>query len=177
MNLKILKINNFSTMKIKLFTVLIWVATAFFFASCNGKVFYEKIDHIDNEVWNVDSLLHYEIEITDSLQFYNIYINIRNTVDFETQYFYLFLTSEFPNGYIGQDTLGCILCDPYGKWTGKGAGRIKENRFLFKPKVRFDQKGIYKFTVRQAMRNDNVKGISDFGISLYNFEKDNIKVK
>jgi gliding motility-associated lipoprotein GldH len=164
-------------MKLKPFYLFLIAVVPFFFASCNGKVFYEKIDHIDNEIWNVDSALHYEMEITDSLQYYNLYINVRNTVAFETQYFYVFLTSEFPNGYIGQDTLGCVLCDPYGKWTGKGVGRLKENHFLFKPKVRFAQKGIYKFTVRQAMREDNVKGISDFGMSLYNFDKDVIKVK
>ncbi len=143
--------------------------------SCSDKVYYEKIEHIDNEVWNIDSVLHFEIDITDSLQYYNMYINIRNTVDFETQYFYVFMTTEFPNGYIGKDTLGFILSDPYGQWTGTGIGRIKENRFLFKPQVRFAHKGTYKFTVVQGMREDNVKGIADFGISLYDFQKDKLR--
>ena len=145
------------------------------FTSCGGKVFYEKIDHIEDETWFIDSLLHYEVDITDSLQFFNMYVNLRNTVDFETQHFYLFMTTEFPNGYIGKDTLCCVVCDPYGKWTGKGMGRIKDNHFLYRAKVRFPMTGLYKFSVEQGMRADTVRGISDFGISLYYFEKDKIK--
>lgn len=144
------------------------------FAACGKRVFYEKIDPIPNEVWNIDSTLHYEFEITDSMQFYNIYINIRNSIDFETQNFYVFLTSEFPDGTIGKDTLGFVMCDPYGKWSGKGNGRIKDNQFLYKMKVRFPIKGVYKFSAVQAMREDDAKGITDFGICLYYFEKDEL---
>ena len=87
------------------------------------------------------------------------------------KYFYIFFTTEFPNGYVATDTLGCILSDPFGKWKGKGNGRIKDNRFLFKPKVCFHQKGIYRFTVQQAMRDDNLKGIANFGITVEFFPK------
>ena len=161
-------------MKKVLYLASLW-GTLLLFASCGGKVFYEKIDHIEGEVWHVDSVLHYEIDVTDSLQFYNMYVNIRNTVDFETQHFYLFMTTEFPNGYVGKDTLGCVICDPYGKWTGKGVGRIKDNHFLYRAKVRFPVTGTYKFSVQQGMREDEAKGISEFGLSLYYFEKDKIK--
>lgn len=134
--------------------------------SCEDNTFYEKFDHIDQEVWNIDSVLHFEIDIVDSLQYFDMYIDIRNTIDFETQYFYVFMTSEFPNGFIGTDTLGFIMSDPFGKWTGNGSGRIKENRFLYKTKVRFAHKGVYKFSVSQGMREENVKGIADFGMAL-----------
>lgn len=144
----------------------------FLMNSCSEKVFYEKIDHIDGEVWHIDSVLHYEIEITDSLQYYNMYIDIRNTVDFETQYFYVFMTTEFPSGYTGTDTLGFIISDPYGKWTGIGSGRIKDNRFLYRPKVRFAHKGVYKFSVVQGMREDEVKGVADFGMTWLYYEGD-----
>lgn len=158
-------------MKINPLFVLI-LGIGFILSSCSDKVFYEKIDHIDHEVWNIDTVLHYEFEITDSLQFYNMYIHVRNSVDFETQMFYVFMTTEFPDGFIGKDTLGCIISDPYGKWTGKGMGRLKDNRFLYKPKVRFAQKGTYKFSVVHGMREENVKGIADFGMSLYYYKED-----
>lgn len=140
------------------------------FASCET-AFYEKIDTLPNDTWNVDSLLSYEVDIDDSLQYYNIYVNVRNTVDFETQNFYVFMTTEFPDGFTAIDTLGCILCDVHGKWTGKGTGRLRDNKFLLKSKVRFAQKGRYRFVVRQAMRNDNVKGIANFGLSLYPYKE------
>ncbi|MDR1346490.1 MAG: gliding motility lipoprotein GldH [Bacteroidales bacterium] len=136
------------------------------FSACSRRDFYEKNDTIPNEIWNMDSALTYQFKITDSLQYYDIYINVRNSVDFETQNFYIFLTTIFPSGYIGKDTLGCILCDNYGVWKGKSSGRLKDNRFLFKSKVRFNQKGLYTLKVYQAMRTENLKGIANFGISL-----------
>ncbi len=152
----------------------LFVLLIFFFISCDNKVFYEKIDAIPNEVWNVDSVLYYEFEIDDTLQTFNIFINIRNSVDFETQNFYLFMRTTIPDGTVDQDTLGCILSDAHGKWTGKGMGRVKDNQFLFKPNVRFPMIGKYSFEIRQGMRNDNVKGVVNFGLSLYNTTSANV---
>ncbi|MDL2296915.1 gliding motility lipoprotein GldH [Bacteroidales bacterium OttesenSCG-928-B11] len=144
------------------------------FTSCGGKVFYEKIEPIPDETWNIDSVLHFEFEVTDSMQFFNIYFDIRNSIEFETQNFYVFLTSQFPNGDISRDTLGFVLSNPYGEWKGRGSGRLKDNQFLYKAKVRFPICGIYKFSAVQGMRSDNVRGISEFGMSLFYFEKDNL---
>lgn len=147
------------------------LSLAMAFAACSGKTFYEKTDALPDATWSIDTVLSYEIDITDSLQYYNLYINIRNTTDFETQNFYIFMTTVFPDGFSARDTLGCVLCDAHGKWTGKGAGHLRDNHFLLKPKVRFAIPGHYCFYVRQAMRDDEVKGISDFGISLEYWEE------
>lgn len=146
--------------------LLFAVASAFLFGACQPKTFYEKIDAIDGESWHVDSILTYEILIEDSLQYYDMYVNLRNSTDFETQNFYLFLTTEFPDGTSAQDTLGCILCDAHGKWTGKGMGRLKDNHFLLKQKVRFPRCGTYRFFAQHGMRCESVNGIANFGISL-----------
>ena len=138
-------------------------------AACNN-AYYEKIDNIPDEVWNIDSVLTYQVEFTDSLQYFNMYVHVRNTVEFETQNFYIFMTTVFPDGYSARDTLGCILCDPHGKWTGKGTGRLRDNKFLLKSKVRFAEKGVYTFKVRQAMRSENVKGVANFGLSLFPYK-------
>jgi len=114
----------------------------------------------------MDSAFVYQFTITDSLQYYKFYIDVRNTTVYPYQNLYLFFTTQFPDSTVYTDTLNCLLSDAYGRWTGKGSGRIKDNRFLFKPKVRFQQKGNYIFTVQQAMREDNLKGITDFGITL-----------
>ena len=134
--------------------------------SCNSKTFYQKNDHLPNEIWNVDHVLVYEFDILDSLQFYNFYIDVRNTTDFPYQNLYLFFTTQFPDGEIATDTLNCILSDPYGRWTGKGSGRIRENRFILKSKVRFPLTGTYTFSAQQATRDDDLTGIANFGITL-----------
>jgi len=135
-------------------------------ASCDRNTFYQKTVNLPNEIWNMDSTLIFEFNIHDSLQFYNFYIDVRNTTDYPYQNLFLFFTTQFPDGDIFTDTLNGILCDAYGRWKGKGSGKIKENRFIFKPKVRFQQKGDYIFSVQQAMRDADLKGITSFGITL-----------
>jgi len=114
----------------------------------------------------MNNTLVYEFEITDSLQYYNFYINVRNTTDYPYQNLHLFFTTQFPDGEMFTDTLNGRLCDAYGRWTGKGSGKIKENRFVLKSKVRFQQKGNYVFSAQQAMRDSILIGITDFGITL-----------
>ncbi|MCL2246761.1 MAG: gliding motility lipoprotein GldH [Lentimicrobiaceae bacterium] len=134
--------------------------------SCKYNTFYHKAIILPAEIWNKDSLLVYEFTIDDSQQFYNFYFDVRNTTDYPFQNLYLFFTTQFPDSTSFTDTLNCILCDAYGRWTGKGSGRIKENRFVLKQKVRFAQTGIYTFFAQQAMRTDELMGITDFGITL-----------
>jgi gliding motility-associated lipoprotein GldH len=134
--------------------------------SCHRSPFYQKNDSMPNETWNIDSTLVYEFTILDSLQYYNFYIDVRNTTSYPYQNLYLFFTTQFPDSTMFTDTLNCILSDAFGRWTGKGTGKLKENRFVLKSKVRFPQTGTYIFTAQQAMREDNLTGITNFGITL-----------
>lgn len=143
-----------------------------FCTSCQKNVYYNEIKSVDKEKWNIKKPLTFSVDIKDSMAYYNMYIVLRNTTAFETQNFYVFMKTKYPDGYTMQDTLGFIVCDKFGNWTGKGQGRIKDNKFLFQPKVRFPRAGKYTFTVYQGMRTENVRGISDFGIVLENFKQD-----
>jgi len=137
--------------------------------SCNHKTFYQKADRIPNETWNMDSTLIYQFTIDDSLQYYKFFIDVRNNTQYPYQNLSLFFSIQYPDKDIFTDTLTCILSDPYGRWTGKGSGRIKENRFIYKSQVRFMQKGVYTFKVQQAMRDVDLIGITNFGIT-FNYE-------
>lgn len=152
-------------------TIALFSSLILLFTSCNSDVFFSEIKPVPKERWKTSEPLTFTIDIEDSTCFYNMFINVRNTTDFETQNFYVFMRTKYPDGHSEQDTLGFILCDKFGKWTGKGQGRIKDNKFLFQPKVRFPFCGKYTFTVIQGMRTDAVKGISDFGITLEKFKE------
>lgn len=147
-----------------------FVLLALVFCSCSND-YYSDIQSIPQEKWNIKKPLTFTVNIADSMAYYNMYIHLRNTTDFETQNFYVFMKTKYPDGHTEQDTLGFILCDKFGKWTGKGQGRLKDNKFLFQSKVRFPNTGKYTFTITQGMRTDNVKGISDFGITLENWKE------
>ena len=56
-------------------------------ASCDSKTYYSEIKEIPHEKWAVDKPLTYKMTIEDSMQYFNMYILLRNTTDFETQNF------------------------------------------------------------------------------------------
>ena len=138
----------------------------FCFSACNQNVFYQKSDALPNEEWDMNNKLVYEFTISDSLQYYSFCIDVRNTTDYPYQNLHLFFTTQLPDGEIFTDTLNGMVSDAYGRWTGKGSGKIRENRFVLKPKVRFNQKGSYIFLAQHAMRDTVLKGIANFGITL-----------
>lgn len=135
-------------------------------ASCDPNLAYERIDTVENEQWEYEKSFNHQFEIKDSMQWYNLYINIRNTTEYKYSNLFLFVTTTFPKGQKAKDTLECVLANPMGKWYGKGTGRYKECKIMFKPKFRFSQQGKYSLEIKQGMRDQTVSGISEIGIRL-----------
>jgi gliding motility-associated lipoprotein GldH len=138
---------------------IILIATA-----CNNEVFHTESMHIKNSEWKATDTLFYTFNSKDTLASYDFYFEIRNTTDYDMQNLYLFITALYPGNTFSRDTAECILAAPDGSWYGKGMGKHKDNRFLFRKGVRFRKPGNYVIAVNQAMRKDTLKGISDVGI-------------
>ena len=142
----------------------------FAFMSCDNNRYYEHNEMIANNIWFYDDAKIFEVEIEDSLQSFNFYINVRNTIDYEFANLYFFIKSEFPDGESAQDTIECQLADYQGKWLGDGRGKFRDNSFILRKNIRFQKKGKYRFCVKHGMRADSLKGIADVGIRLERVE-------
>ena len=156
-------------LKTKLVAVFVLGLTLF---SCDRNGVFDENITTKDYTWNENDVAKFGIKITDTLLYHNIYINIRNTTDYQNCNLYLFITTKSPAGYTEVDTLECYLADEQGKWLGKGFGYIRVNQIPFKHNIRFPQKGEYKLEIRQAMRTDELKGIASVGVRI---EKSNIK--
>ena len=143
-----------------LFAVVITLAAT----ACNNESFQNESVHLKNDEWKAADTLFYSFDSKDTLSTYDFYFEIRNTTDYDMQNLYLFITAYYPGNTYSRDTAECILAAPDGKWFGKGMGKYKDNRFLFRKVVRFRKPGNYVIAVNQAMRMDKLKGISDVGI-------------
>jgi gliding motility-associated lipoprotein GldH len=145
------------------FSILI-IGSALFASACNTDIFHSETAHLKNDSWKADDTLFYTFESKDSLALYDFYFDVRNTTDYDMQNLYLFITAYYPGNTYSRDTAECILAAADGKWFGKGMGKHKDNRFLFRKGVRFRKPGNYIIAVNQAMRKDTLNGISDVGI-------------
>lgn len=134
--------------------------------SCGKKVLYEKSKSIPEKSWDVNKPVKFDVAIEDTIHYYNFYITVRNTTDFDKQNLYIFLTTSFPNGKKSRDTVGCFLADATGRWLGKGRGFYRDNKYLLRKGIRFPAAGIYSFEMEQAMRTSVQKGIDAVGICI-----------
>ncbi len=133
--------------------------------SCSGS-YYEKSYTIENEQWNQDNLLQFNVNVDDIYARYNVYINVRNTTDYTYSNIFFFVSVLYPDNFCAIDTVEGILADPKGKWLGSGSGRYKNNRFLYKSNIMFPQTGTFVFTIEQAMREQSLQGIATIGMEV-----------
>ena len=132
--------------------------------SCSYRDVYEKYLTLEKGNWPSTKILNYDYQSIDTLQVYNIFINIRHTGSYQYDNIYLFVTTQAPNGNTHKDTVEFILADEHGKWTGNGIGDMFDVRLAFKRNIRFGQIGDYSFQIKQAMRDNVLKYITDVGI-------------
>lgn len=145
--------------------IFLWLALILIVVySCNTDVVHRETKDIPDSEWNKNNILSYNFTIQDTLQPYNVYLNVRNSSKYQFRNLYLFVETTSPRGNTVRDTFECILADEKGRWYGKGWGDIYENKVPYKQFIRFPVKGTYGIEVQQAMRRDNLKHITDIGI-------------
>lgn len=135
-------------------------------SSCDSTRIFEENKQVPAQSWDRNDKISFETTIDDTTQWYNVYVNIRNSGKYAYSNIYLFLTTKYPDGTASKDTLNCFLQDEIGRWAGRGAGDLWDNQIIFKPGTKFRQKGKYVFEYEQAMREEKLEGISDVGLRI-----------
>lgn len=149
---------------VRLVSVPVIVITAFLIVACNPDLVYERNEAVSGNVWSRHDVPVFEVEISDTLTAYNLYINLRNTGEYPFSNIFLFVEAKSPRGAFVRDTLEFVLAEPSGKWKGKGYGSVWQNRFYYRQNIRFPEKGKYLFGIEQAMRREELPGIVDVGL-------------
>jgi len=144
----------------------------FGFIACDNDAVFDKYESLPNQ-WNKDSIISFEVKYLDSLQAYDLFINIRNTNDYPYSNLYLITSMNFPHGKVIEDTLEYQMSKSDGEWLGVGVGEVKSSKLWYKKGVHFQEEGNYTFKIRQAMRKngeregvENLKGITEVGLRI-----------
>lgn len=136
-------------------------------SSCDSDMVFEQNRQIPGSVWKAENKIIFETEIMDTVSLYDLYINIRNSGNFQYSNLYIFVDVFQPEGKIERDTIECILADLQGRWLGKsGSGSVWHNQILFNRKTRFPREGKYVFRFEQAMRDKELENIMDVGLRI-----------
>ena len=136
-------------------------------ASCtNNSSLYERNFNMTGEQWNRDSVLMFEVPVTDTTGAYDILFCNRITGQYPYSNMFLFITIMAPDRSHQSDTLECILADKRGKWLGRGFGNVWSNTIPYKHNISFPTSGTYVFYIEQAMRVDNLPHVLDAGLRI-----------
>ncbi len=134
---------------------------------------YSEYEAIESGKWEMDKSVYFEFSEMDSVQDYNMFINIRNDNTFQFSNLFLITELEYPNGKTFKDTLEYKMAEPSGAWLGKGLGSIKENKLWFQENIVFPDSGVYKLNIAHAMRKNGdvngiygLEGITDVGLEI-----------
>jgi gliding motility-associated lipoprotein GldH len=145
--------------------------------SCDSNSVYDEYKPVPNQ-WHKDSIISFKINPPDSLNTYNLFVNLRNTNAYKYNNLFLIVEMAFPHGKIIKDTLEYKMADPTGKLLGSGLTDVKENKLWYKEKVVFSEAGDYKVNIQHAMRENgkvngvvNLEGITDVGFRIEKINK------
>jgi gliding motility-associated lipoprotein GldH len=137
-----------------------------FIVACDNRSFYEHNVEMEADIWKKENPARFSFDISSTKDAYNLYVNLRNTGEYEYSNIFLFLTLTAPDGKHSTDTLECLLADDKGKWFGKGGVNLLDNRILYKKNIQFPAKGTYQVLIEQGMRAEHLQHIRNVGFRL-----------
>ena len=82
--------------------------------SCDSSAVYDEYKSVPNK-WHKDSIASFKFEAPDTLNNYNLYVNLRNTDDYQFSNLFLIVELNYPNGKAVKDTLEYKMAAPSGE--------------------------------------------------------------
>ncbi len=153
--------------------IIVAIAITVILVSCNSNMVKSEYSPTDGGVWNKDDVLEFTFSELDTVQDYDMFINVRNDETFQYNNLFLIAELNFPDGNTVTDTLEYEMALPDGTWLGKGYGSLKENKLWYKENIVFPTSGVYTLRVSHAMRKNgdvngvmNLEGITDIGFEI-----------
>ncbi len=135
-------------------------------SGCDQSRVYEENYDFAQKTWPVDTVPAFEFEVVAPDKTYNIFWNVRNTIDYPYRNLYLTYYLEDTLGRrIATDLHNMLLFDPKtGEPYGSGLGDIFSHQIMALPDYKFDTAGIYRIRLEQYMRTDTLKEVLSVGV-------------
>ncbi|MBT8260108.1 MAG: gliding motility lipoprotein GldH [Bacteroidia bacterium] len=155
--------------------VVILICLLVLFSSCDSNQVFDSYKTVSKQ-WHKDEVITFTFKAPDTINSYNLFLNLRNNNDYKYSNLFLIVNLNYPNGKVVTDTLEFQMANPDGSFLGTGFSDVKQNKLWFKgidkPFV-FSENGEYKVGIQHAMREngevkgvDNLQGILDVGFRI-----------
>ncbi|MBK9014199.1 MAG: gliding motility lipoprotein GldH [Saprospiraceae bacterium] len=140
------------------------------FVACGNDFIFEKSINIPDASWSYDNKLPFEFEVKDTIQAYQILLEVEHAGDFGFQNCYVQITTKFPNGEEKKQPVSLELAGQSGIWNGKCSGNTCTLEIPLQGKAKFNQVGKHSITVEQFMRVNPLVGIKAISLKIKQLE-------
>jgi gliding motility-associated lipoprotein GldH len=136
-------------------------------AGCDSNRVYEDYKEFKTKSWMVSDPAVFEFQIIDTTKKYNLYYNVRNSLDYPyARIFVSFTLADSTGAEIAKQLTSNFLFDqktgrPFGR---SGLGDVYDNQFLILENKIFEKSGTYQFRLEQFNRQDTLKGVLAVGM-------------
>jgi gliding motility-associated lipoprotein GldH len=134
--------------------------------SCTDTALVDINIAIPNRNWSYVNRIKVPVTITDPSKAYNLYLNLRQTSDYQYSNIFILLHCSGPGLPRTRERMEFRLAYPDGQWLGSGSGNLISNQIPLKQNFRFPEKGAYLFEIEQNMRDNPLHEISDVGLRI-----------
>lgn len=140
--------------------------TLLFLAGCDSNRVFEDYREFDDRKWKINDPAVFEFQINDVSKKYNLYYNVRNSLDYPvSRIFVNYLLTDSTGNEIAKQLKSDFLFEKDGRPLGRsGLGDVYDNQFLLLENQRFEKSGTYKFYLEQFSRYDTLAGILAVGL-------------
>lgn len=136
-------------------------------SSCGSDAHYDSMESVGDDGWQQSETISLNVNIDDASAPYDIYLNVRNTKDYEYMNMFIFLDVTNPSGQTFRDTVALSIADENGKWDSEDVSETYVmNSFLTYENHQFEEEGDYTFDLAHGMYDASLLGVSDVGIKL-----------
>lgn len=148
---------------------LIVLSAFLLMVGCDPTRLYENNRDFKNALWPSKDLAVFDLTIEDPAMKYNVILNVRNSIDFETvRLFTQYQLVDSSSTVLRKRLVEQALFD---KKTGEplgesGVGDIYEHHFVLESNIVFPAKGRYQVKLNHMMRADTLREILSVGVRL-----------
>lgn len=135
--------------------------------SCDSDRLFEQNTEFKDRTWKVNEPVVFEFTIEDPELKYNLYYNVRNSLDYPyARLFVEYQLSDSMGTELSKKLVSEYLFDQKtGKPLGSsGLGDVFDHRFLLLEKQEFKAAGKYRLRLEQFNRQDTLKGVLAVGV-------------
>lgn len=113
-----------------------------------------------------DDTLSFEFSINDTIQLYDLFLEVDHTLDVLHQNYYFKVRTAVDEEMIQEQIVSLELADAKGYWLGNCSGDECVRTIPFLINTRFEKEGRYKVELQPYARDSIIKGINSFSLGI-----------